>query len=615
MDKPNAIELQIAHGATPVPFMIPMKKAVSRQALEEIVRRRTNCGSAPTITMYTRNMVIIDWEDWEELVEPGKRYLADLDDSWIVHSRARGHRTSNESVNMFLGEIEKGKTPASLPKPVSQTRAPATKPYVPVSTTEKETPAAPAHPLRSQKHFPRPANPKMSFKGSFPPNQPRQSSNLNPNSGTFPVPIGPVGIGYGIVNPAIEREVLEALQQQIGTLAVEKPATARQSTGVQPIANDDDKLSTPTESDESQDGPHGGVKLDAVSAPPSAGKVVQKPLDDFPQTVKTGRSNASKPASVSSVEGEVAKMPTAQTRPEKIARQPTSRQTSISISNKVPATKPVLTKSVSGEPTPVQTLPTGFTTTPRTFTKSTPFQPVPAKFTSVDSVPNKRAPHQQVESDNEEEYSHLESPPEIVQRSVSHFGHATSSSGGDEYEDEAYETIDVPGSVSSGFGASQPAKKIQSGQRNDKRQKLLKDENRITFYLVKPQNKDRPIVLDGKGRIFLSTSKECCPLRLIKMLGKNPAYTRLLILTPAPDMSRYITTDVINPGSRFAQTSFSVVGFEDDVTMTWEHVENDEEDEIIRPGCPWDQPDVVNGGDAETYDYEGDDGDDNGEEN
>ncbi|KAF3319670.1 hypothetical protein TWF173_000282 [Orbilia oligospora] len=658
MDKPHAIELQIAHGATPIPFMVPMKKAIVRQALEEVIRRRTNCGSAPVITMYTRTMVIIHWEDWEELVEPGKRYLADLDGSWILHSRARGHGTSIESINMFLGAIERGKSPASLPMPVSQIKAADAKPATPASTlqkavtaTEKEASIAPLRPSEQQRAIPRPANPRPSnLRLGYQAHIPRQPSNLNPNPSTFPVPIGPAGMGHGFVNPAVEREVLEELQQQIGTLAVEKPATARQSTAVQPT-KDEDKLSIDSESDDSEDEPSGGVRLNVLSAPPSAEKAaqdVQELSDVSPETAKTGLSGASKSHSVSPVE-EVKKTQTIQTEARKAARKVTSSQALSTVSSAASHTTRAPKKPVSKEPTPIKASPTGTASTSKTFPKPAPFQSAPAKSTkSVDSAATKRVRYQNLKSDNDEEYSHLEdsapgsgvgSPPEIVQKVVSRYGNAIGSSGDDEDEDEAYETIEVPGPsspVSSSIGAIKPAKPNQQKsnqqksnqqksnqqksnqqkqqnqhvQRDDKRQKLLKDENRVTFYLIKPQNKDKPIVQDGKGRIFISTSKECCALRLIQLLRKNTSYTRLLILTPAPDMSRYITTDVINPGSRFAQTPFSVVGFEDDVTMTWEHIENAFEDEIINKECPWDQPDVVNDGELETYDYEDDEEED-----
>ncbi|KAK6351834.1 hypothetical protein TWF718_004980 [Orbilia javanica] len=625
MEKPNAIELQIAHGRTPVPFMVPMKKATSRQALEEVIRRRSGCGSGPVITMYARNMVIIDWEDWEDLVEPGKRYLADLDNSWIIHSRGRGHGTSNESVNMFLGAIEKGQSPDSLPKPVTQIIPPAAAQSAAQSAgsridnlkkestalEEEETTDA-VYPRENQKNFPKPANPRLRFNGGLPPTRPaRGPSNLNPNPATFPVSIRPVGMGHGIVNPAMEREVIEALQQQIGTLAVEKPATTHQSPGIQPNP-DCDTISTPTEPDESQDEIRGGVKL--------------MPSDYSPESVEAG-SSEEKPESISAVEEvkeEIVKDPVGLKEQKKVISRSISPLTSSSTSSKFTTAKCAPAKRVSGEPTPVQTSTIGSTVAPRTFTKPTPFRPVPAGLTSTGPAPVQRTARQQGKSNNNGEYSHLEdisqkgpfsSPPKVVQRSGTDYKHVAGSSGDDEYEegDEACETIDVPGpsSISSGFPVSEPTKGKQRAQQNDRRQELLKDENRITFYLVKPQNKDKPIVLDKKGRIFLSTSRECCPFRFVKMLGKNPAYTRLLILTPAPDMSRYITMDIINPGSRFAQTPFSVVGLEGDVTMTWEHIENDEEDELIHDECPWDQPDVVYGEDIETDDYDGDDGDDN----
>ncbi|KAK6499323.1 hypothetical protein TWF506_003951 [Arthrobotrys conoides] len=657
MEKPNAIELQIAHGSTPIPFMVPLKKAVSRQALEEVIRRRSNCGSAPVITMYTRNMVIIDWEDWEELIEPGKRYLADLDGSWILHSRARGHGTSIESINMFLGAIEKGKTPASIPMPVSQIGVPAAQTTVPASTlqkavtaTEKEAAITPVRPSEQTRIIPRPAIPKLGYMGYIP----RQSSNLNPNSSTFPVPIGPAGMGHGIVNPAVEREVLEELQQQIGTLAVEKPATARQSSVIQQSIQDEDRLSTVTESDDS-DEPTGGVRLNALSAPPSVGKVaqdVQELSDVSPQTAKTGLSNTSKQQSVSPIE-KVNKMHISPAESKKMAGQSVSPQALSSISSQASnATKHAPAKSVAKEPTPVQTSSTGATAVPKpltknvltkpvskepgtiapfpgtntamkTFTTPVPFQPAPAKPTPVDPVHTKRAKYPNHKSGDNEKSSQLDdslsgsgvgSSPGLVQKAVSSHRRTIGSSGDDEYEagDEAYKTTKVPGpskSILSGPGAAKPVKKGQQGKQDDKRQQLLKDENRVTFYLIKPENKDKPIVQDGRSRIFISTSKDCCALRLIKLLRKNVKFTRLLILIPAPDMSRYMITDVINPGSRFAQAPFSVVGFDDDVTMSWEHIENDQEDEIINEDCPWDQPDVINDQEPETYDYD-DDGED-----
>lgn len=133
---------------------------------------------------------------------------------------------------------------------------------------------------------------------------------------------------------------------------------------------------------------------------------------------------------------------------------------------------------------------------------------------------------------------------------------------------------------------------------------LLEDKNRLTFFLVKPKNKDKPIAYNHNLRIFLSTTADCCPTRLLRMLGKNPNYTRLFVLVPSPDQTHYITTDIINPGSRIAHTPFKVVGWVDNTTLTWEHIENDEEEENIDTRLVWDEPDMV-----EDDDYEEDDED------
>ncbi|KAK6510102.1 hypothetical protein TWF481_004815 [Arthrobotrys musiformis] len=682
----NAIELQIAHGATPVPFMVPLKKALNRQTLEDIIRRRTNCGSDATITMYARTMVIIDWDDWEELVEPGKRYLADIDDAWILHSRGKGHGTGGDSIRRFWEEVEKGKTPEMLsratsartvfggipkkvdfgaPKKVDsialekvEARAPETVDAIAIArekvdvtttekvgistaerfdtsalenvnaTTKKETIPTPVRPHESQKDVAKdPESPKGGVQASQPP---RPHKGLNPNCKPF-TPSGPVGMGHGIVNPIIEKEVMEALQQQIGILATDKPV--RQPGGghtTTPVSI----VSTPPESFELHDDVIGGVKLEsAASTPRVQDKVIQKLSSGPPQAIRLDGFSVPKPAPAS-IEGGLAQTPRSPKTPSKDVPSPQALK---STPCKTPTAKPSL-----ANPDLIQLSSIESTPTAKTITKPIPFQPISDETVPFGSSLADLIPDRQVKSDLEEGFSNIEdsrpesavgSPPEIVEDSAPPY-ETDGFSSDDEYEegDDAYETIDVPDSSRS-VPEIVPFKATDSGSnsssrsqiasfdkdtaqelRDDKRQELLQDGNRITFYLIKPQNRDKPIIVDGTGRIFLSTSKECCPFRLVQMLGKNPAYTRLLILTPADDLSRYLTTDIINPGSRFAQTPFSAVGFEDDITMSWEHIPNDQEEEIMHPACPWDQPDPEADDEEEEYDSEYEDAEDDGNE-
>ncbi|KAK6517389.1 hypothetical protein TWF281_004046 [Arthrobotrys megalospora] len=621
MAKSGSIELQIAHGATPMPFMVPLKKAADRQVLEELVRRRAKCASDAKITMYARGMAIIDWDDWVDLIEPGQWYLADINDSWIAHSRGLGHGNTTSSFNIFIGEIEKGKTPAlasaSIPDTAaSQSGAPAAKPAVPVADASSKPTAPlssstaakkPITPSETQINAPGPTKSNSALSGSAPLAPPgiypaRNRLGFPIPVGTATNPIGRAGMGHGILHPDEEKEVVETLHQQVNTLAVEKPVAGQRSSGVQSTASTITRDSS-SGSDESQEEVHGGVKLEAH-------KPDLPPISSGP-TASAGGSGA--PATV--------KANSPSTRPEK--DQPVSA-------------KPTVPKPGSGQPTPVKSTvdktatalapakPTENTSSQATATAKTEVSGKPAV---VKPSPAKIPPPQQNQPDNSEETSDsgdsrpenlAGSPPEVIQGNIPQDGQPIDIS--DEEESETYETIEAPASPTPTIEALFPTpsglKSISSSNQNERGRpaknprELLEDKNRLTFFLVKPKNKDKPIAYNHNFRIFLSTTADCCPTRLLRMLGKNPNYTRLIVLVPSADQTHYITTDIVNPGSRISRTPFKVVGWGHNTALTWEHIENDEEEENIDTNLVWDEPDMFEDDEEEEEDDEGDEDED-----
>ncbi|EWC47684.1 hypothetical protein DRE_03304 [Drechslerella stenobrocha 248] len=85
----GSIKLQIAHRTTPVPFEIPFKKAKDAKTLQSIIRTRTKCDINTKLTIYSKALNVIHWDDWEDMVEPNGRYMADLNDSWVKNLMAK----------------------------------------------------------------------------------------------------------------------------------------------------------------------------------------------------------------------------------------------------------------------------------------------------------------------------------------------------------------------------------------------------------------------------------------------------------------------------------------------------------------------------------------------
>ncbi|KAF3922185.1 hypothetical protein ABW21_db0206197 [Orbilia brochopaga] len=103
----GSIELQIAHGKTPIAFMLPLKKAKDPETLRSIIRSRSGCPDDVKITMYSCALKVIHWDDWEDIVEADGYYMADLNDSWVEHLIAKGTAgdSTQETHLGFLGTL------------------------------------------------------------------------------------------------------------------------------------------------------------------------------------------------------------------------------------------------------------------------------------------------------------------------------------------------------------------------------------------------------------------------------------------------------------------------------------------------------------------------------
>ncbi|EPS45273.1 hypothetical protein H072_728 [Dactylellina haptotyla CBS 200.50] len=79
----GTIELQIGHAKTPIPFMVPFIKAKNPEKLRNLILQRTGCDESTKVTLYNRALKVIHWDDWEDIIEPDKYYMADLNDGWV----------------------------------------------------------------------------------------------------------------------------------------------------------------------------------------------------------------------------------------------------------------------------------------------------------------------------------------------------------------------------------------------------------------------------------------------------------------------------------------------------------------------------------------------------
>ncbi|KAK6338364.1 hypothetical protein TWF730_002428 [Orbilia blumenaviensis] len=583
MAKSNAIELQIAHGSTPMPFLVPMKKAANRQLLEEIVRRRTGCDDLVKITMYNRSMIIVDWDDWEDLIEPNGRYLADIDDSWIVHSHAKGHGTSDNSFKMFLESIVEGKTPTTITDYSAEIGDRAVGPAAPVgvyantgtsiSTTATvlknvvdTTDDGDYDEYQDEDEDGEDEDGEDGYEDEEGEEaKPISQPSTTPSGSDEPAakPVGPAGEEHGIVHPDVEKRLMEVLRQQLDTLAFEWPSSGHKSTR-EPQTPSSGPESSP---DDSLRESHGGVKLDCQ--PPgrqSARNEPRKFRDDSPDP-NVGRVGSSP------------------TGPD--GSQPVQRCTA---ARPYYWTKDGRRISKTPSPDPIVCIPKFKRRKPGS---SLPSPPEPSSVKTVDEVPD-----QQLKPDNKDSDAYpkdnlpggaLKGSPERAQGN----GSRKFSNFLDNYPELANgNPADFASGNTSDLDLQRPAEsKYPNITSDERKQELLSDEHRITFLLVKPKNKNRPTAFEGNVRIFLSTTRECTPARLLTMLGKNPKYTRLLFLIPALDQSHYVSRQIINPGTRTANIPFSDSGWESEVIITWEHIQNEDEEENIKPEHPWDLPD------------------------
>ncbi|KAJ6260328.1 hypothetical protein Dda_4553 [Drechslerella dactyloides] len=177
----GSIELQIAHGRTPIPFMLPLKKAKDPECfwkrfhtpsswelteramtLRSIIRTRTGCAEDTKITMYNQALKVIHWDDWEDIIEADGYYIADLNDQWVKHLIARGTAgSSTTQVQGFLSALtdnsQSSGAPANPRLPTGSSVAKQVPPAAPVAAASKPTKESPAAPA------PVPATPKVRF--------------------------------------------------------------------------------------------------------------------------------------------------------------------------------------------------------------------------------------------------------------------------------------------------------------------------------------------------------------------------------------------------------------------------------------------------------------------
>ncbi|KAK6359497.1 hypothetical protein TWF696_000652 [Orbilia brochopaga] len=159
----GSIELQIAHGQTPIPFMVPLKKASDPETLRAIIRSRTGCPVDTKITMYNRALKVIHWDDWEDIVEADGYYMADLNDHWVQHLIARGTvGSSSDKVQGFLGTlVTAGRGPAAPASPSLPVSGPVTK-QGPVATATTAVAVA-SKPMQKPLGVAGPVTPKVRF--------------------------------------------------------------------------------------------------------------------------------------------------------------------------------------------------------------------------------------------------------------------------------------------------------------------------------------------------------------------------------------------------------------------------------------------------------------------
>ncbi|EWC47683.1 hypothetical protein DRE_03303 [Drechslerella stenobrocha 248] len=114
----------------------------------------------------------------------------------------------------------------------------------------------------------------------------------------------------------------------------------------------------------------------------------------------------------------------------------------------------------------------------------------------------------------------------------------------------------------------------------------------LYLHLINPQSRTKPIRAGKPDTYLLRFAMTKTPQRLAEMMGKNPAYTRLLCMEVSQDEQMYDIWDVIHPGSRLATLSFRELEWSDNMCISWEHVKNPEEKERCNPAYPWDSQSV-----------------------
>ncbi|KAK6535258.1 hypothetical protein TWF694_001726 [Orbilia ellipsospora] len=92
----SSIELQIGHAKTPIPFLIPLVKAKDPKKLRALILQRTGCSDETKVTMYNRALKVIHMDDWEDMIEPGHYYMADINDAWLKQMLCKPAGGDNE---------------------------------------------------------------------------------------------------------------------------------------------------------------------------------------------------------------------------------------------------------------------------------------------------------------------------------------------------------------------------------------------------------------------------------------------------------------------------------------------------------------------------------------
>ncbi|KAF3911421.1 hypothetical protein ABW20_dc0103868 [Dactylellina cionopaga] len=411
----GSIELQIAHGKTPIAFMIPYKKAKDPEVLRSIVRQRSGCDDVTKITMYNRAMKVIHWDDWEDIVEPDGCYVADIDDHWPQYTMGKNAGSGTSQLSSYLRNLA------------------------------AQTSTAP--------------------------------------SGSNSTPVG-----------ARSLENFTAMKQII--LAKDKMAAANIEAITEKMAK---------------------IKYE--------GKVTHKVRYD-------------------SDEEEEGK----QRIPQKAA-----------------------TKRV----------------------------PPPANLSDGRHGLN-NAVNEAVKQQNHRPLTKVSQADQVkFVASKEGFNAVQSKLLHGKYSKKPEGCPPSPVSISS-KAASQTKNKREKAASITFREPDPIPSSKIRFRLIKPSERNRAIPAEEGARLLVALQDSTTPERILFSLGKNPEYTRLIVLVPAVDRRNYYTDQVITPDSILAGTTIRELGWPTETCITWEHIPNDHEKERRNPKHPW-EDDLETEGEDDEY--------------